>query len=124
MTPEPFIDDMIDNLEKFKDDMNKIEKKYSDIGNKKPDEILFHVKFDLPRMALLSQALFSTVIYQAKMLNHLYSALEKLPNTTEFNELKHELEKQKKDTVETLLPIKKLSEALESSRNRKLDYIG
>jgi hypothetical protein len=124
MTTEPFNDNAIKQLEKFKNYVNEIVEKYPNLMNKKHDEIVFHLKFDLQRLGLMTEALFSTVIYQAKQTNHLFSALEKLPNTIEFNELKQELEKQKQNTIETLLPLKKLAEDLEESKNKELSYIG
>lgn len=124
MTDEPFNDNMINLLEKFKNNMNETVKKYEDLRDKKNDEIIFHLKFDLPRMGIIMGLLLSTTIYQAKTINRLFSALERLPNTKEFDKLKQELEKQKISVTETLLPIKKLAEDLEESKNKELNYIG
>ncbi|MFQ5782515.1 MAG: hypothetical protein ACE5GR_05620 [Nitrosopumilus sp.] len=124
MTHVPFNDETIDTHEKFKNDMRKMSDEYFEIKNLSHDKIMYYMKYDLPILAIMNQVLFSTAIMQMKSINLMFSALERLPNNEEFNTVKKELEKQKKDTLETLLPIKKLSEQLEASKNKKVDYIG
>ena len=66
------------------------------------------------------------VIVRSEMLqtNKIKNIISKLPDREEFKGLKQEVETQKINSVETLLPIKKLADELQESKNKKVDYIG
>jgi len=66
------------------------------------------------------------IIMQAEMsqTNKIKNIISKLPDHEEFKELKQEVETQKINSIETLLPIKKLADDLQESKNKKVDYVG
>ena len=71
-----------------------------------------------------TRVLFRVLNYQMNDANRIHSILEKLPDTEEFKAVKQELKQVREETISTLIPIKKLAESMESSKNKKLDYIG
>lgn len=124
MTSTPiYNNEYIKSHEEFNKKLADIVSNYS-VKDKSLDDEMSNVIYDLPMMGIITQALFITTINQMKQINRLFSILENIPNNKEFEQVKQELEKQRKDSIETLLPIKKLSESLEASKNKKVDYIG
>lgn len=88
------------------------------------EELLFEMKQFIVDLATSIQVLYLVAKSEMKETDRIWALLEKLPKTKEFDQLKNELEQHRKDSIEVLLPIKKLAVALEESKNRKLDYIG
>ncbi|QLH07423.1 hypothetical protein [Nitrosopumilus ureiphilus] len=88
------------------------------------DEAISKIQYYLIDVQTAIKILYVVIENEMKETNRIRVLLDKLPDTKEFEAVKHELAQQRKESIETLLPIKKLSEALEESKNRKVDYIG
>ncbi len=70
------------------------------------------------------RVLFMVIKTEMKETNRIHSILGKLPDTDEFKAIKQELKQIREEALASLIPIKKLSESMESSKNARPDYIG
>lgn len=70
------------------------------------------------------RTLYTVIDYQMHETNRMHSILEKLPDTDEFKAVKQELKQVREEALPALTAIKKLTENLEESKNKKVDYIG
>jgi len=121
MIPEPFKDESIDTMERFK---HLLETIFNEYDNLEKEQELFRVRHDFPVLAIIVEYLMTTTIFHMKSTNLLFATLERLPKTDEFNQVKQELKKIRSEALSALIPIKKLAQDLEESKNKKVDYIG
>jgi len=116
---EDLLKTMDDYLEMIKGDWIEELHKTSD-----PDQVLSQLKLKIPRLQNTLQLLLIVTKFEMSQTNKMRDILSKLPDSEEFKELKQELEIQKNNVVETLLPIKKLADNLQESKNKEINYIG
>lgn len=93
----------------------------------KPKEypsLLEKPQWKIHALQISMRVLFTVIEYQMKESNRIRSILEKLPDTDEFKVVKEDLNQIREEAISTLAPIKKLAESMESSKNKKVDYIG